>query len=85
MGRDEEGRDALMARAPRDEGPHGRLVGPSTVFAKGLRDSRRATAIAVAFVAFVMLVGAAAVASAFGTVEARQQMIGLSSTLPAIF
>ena len=32
-----------------------------------------------------MLVGAAAVASAFGTVEARQQMIGLATTLPGIF
>jgi ABC-2 type transport system permease protein len=61
------------------------LVGPSSVFAKGLRDSRRAILVAVVFVAFVMLVGAAAVASAFGTAEARQQMIGLSSTLPAIF
>jgi ABC-2 type transport system permease protein len=36
-------------------------------------------------VTFVMLVGAAAIASAFGTVETRQQMIGLATTLPAIF
>ena len=85
MGHGEEGRVALTVRAMQDEEPPARLVGPSTVFAKGLRDSRRAIAIAVAFVAFVMLVGAAAVASAFGTAEARQQMIALSSTLPAIF
>ena len=32
-----------------------------------------------------MLVGAAAIASAFGTVETRQQMVGLATTLPAIF
>jgi ABC-2 type transport system permease protein len=60
-------------------------VGPSSVFAKGLRDSRWSIAVASGFIAFVMLVGGAAVASAFGTVEARQQMIALSATLPAIF
>jgi ABC-2 type transport system permease protein len=65
--------------------PPAQLVGPSSVFAKGMRDSRRATAVAVAFVAFVMLVGAAAIASAFGTVETRQQVIGLATTLPAVF
>src|SRR4029079_3712629 len=62
-----------------------RLAGPSSVFAKGLRDSRWSIAIVIAFLAFVMLVGAAAVASAFGTLEARRQMIGLATTLPGIF
>jgi len=61
------------------------LAGSSSIFSKSLRDSRRAIAIAIAFVAFVLLVGAAAVASAFGTVETRQQMVGLATTLPAIF
>ena len=60
-------------------------MGPSSVFAKGLRDSRWSIAVAAGFIAFVMLVGGAAVASAFGTVETRQQMISLSTTLPAIF
>jgi ABC-2 type transport system permease protein len=55
------------------------------VFAKGIRDSRWSIAIVIAFLGLVMLVGAAAVASAFGTVEARQQMIGLATTLPGIF
>ena len=62
-----------------------RLVGPAGVFAKGLRDSRWSIAVAVGFIAVVMLVGAAAVASAFGTVETRRQMIGLAAALPAIF
>jgi polyether ionophore transport system permease protein len=65
--------------------PAAGLIGPSSIFAKGLRDSRWAIVIACVFVGFVMLVGAAAVAAAFGTVEARRQMIALSTTLPAIF
>lgn len=48
-------------------------------------DSRRAIAIAAAFIAFVMLVGGAAIASAFGTVETRQQMVALASSLPSVF
>jgi ABC-2 type transport system permease protein len=84
VGSGEEGRGALTAPS-RHPATRPRLSGPSSVFAKSLRDSRRAIAIAVAFVAFVMLAGAAAVASAFGTVETRQQMVGLATTLPAIF
>ena len=85
MGPVEEGRVALTART--GEVPAGRsgLAGPAGVYGKTLRDSRRAIAMAIAFVAFVMLVGAAAIASAFGTVETRQQMVGLATTLPAIF
>jgi ABC-2 type transport system permease protein len=62
-----------------------RLAGPSTVFGKALRDSRSAIALAIGFLAFVMLIGAAAIASAFGTVETRQQMAGLATRLPSIF
>jgi ABC-2 type transport system permease protein len=62
-----------------------RLTGPSSVFGKAFRDSRRAIALAIAFLAFVMLAGAAAIASAFGTVETRQQMVALATTLPSVF
>ena len=85
MGPGEEGRVALTARARGGADRPARLAGPSSVFAKSVRDSRRAIAIAIVFVAFVMLVGAAAIASAFGTVETRQQMLALAGTLPPIF
>jgi len=55
------------------------------VFRKTLRDSRRALLIAVAFIVVFILIGAAAVASAFGTVETRQEMVGLATTLPGVF
>ena len=85
MGHGEEGRGALTAPTGNSASRPGALAGSSSIFSKSLRDSRRAIAIAIAFVAFVLLVGAAAVASAFGTVETRQQMVGLATTLPAIF
>jgi ABC-2 type transport system permease protein len=85
VGPGEERRVALTARVGEAPAGRSRLAGPASVFGKTLRDSRRAIAIAIAFVAFVMLVGAAAIASAFGTVETRQQMVGLATTLPAIF
>src|SRR5262245_48410246 len=62
-----------------------RLRGPSSVFTKTLRDSRRALLIAVVFLVLFILVGAAAVASAFGTVETRQEMVTLATTLPGVF
>ena len=75
----------MTARVDVIPGQSLRLAGPSTVFAKALRDSRRAIALAVGFLAFVLLVGGAAIASAFGTVETRQQMVGLATMLPSIF
>lgn len=85
MGPGDEGRGALTPRPTTTAGQPPRLAGPSTVFGKDLRDSRGAIALAIVFLAFVMLVGAAAIASAFGTVETRQQMLGLATTLPSIF
>ena len=63
----------------------GRLNGLGSVFGKTLRDSRRALIIAVVFIVLMIIVGAAAIASAFGTPETRQQMITLANTLPAAF
>ena len=62
-----------------------RLLGLGTVFGKTMRDSRRAIAIALAFILLMVLAGVAAFASAFGTPETRQEMISLATTLPAVF
>jgi ABC-2 type transport system permease protein len=62
-----------------------RLYGLGSVFGKTLRDSRRALIIAIVFIVLMIVVGAAAIASAFGTPETRQQMITLATTLPAAF
>jgi putative exporter of polyketide antibiotics len=84
------GRPPLAGPATGDEIAHGsfgqlRLTGPGRVFGKALRDSRRAVAFAIAFLAFVLLVGAAAIASAFGTAATRQEMVALANTLPSVF
>jgi ABC-2 type transport system permease protein len=62
-----------------------RLTGASSLFSKTLLDSRRALVLAAGFLAFVLLTGAAAVASAFGTAQARQEMVQLSQALPSVF
>jgi ABC-2 type transport system permease protein len=61
------------------------LFGLGTVFGKTMRDSRRAVILALVFITLMVLSGAAAIGSAFGTVESRQQMINLALTLPAVF
>ena len=61
------------------------LFGLGTVFGKTVRDSRRAVILALVFITLMVLSGAAAIGSAFGTVESRQQMINLALTLPAVF
>lgn len=62
-----------------------RIYGFGSIFGKTLRDSRRALVLAVSFLSFFILVGAAAIASAFGTPETRQEMIALATTLPSVF
>lgn len=85
MGHGEEGRDSLIVQRPADAGAVPRLRGPSGVLWKTVLDSRRAFALAVGFLAFVLLTGAAAVVSAFGTAAARQEMVSLSQALPSVF
>ena len=62
-----------------------RIWGFGSIFGKSLRDSRRAILIAVIFLGFVLLTGAAAIATAFGTVQTRQEMSNLARTLPSVF
>lgn len=62
-----------------------RIYGFGSIYGKSLRDSRRATLIAVTFLGFVLLTGAAAIASAFGTATTRQEMVALATTLPSVF
>lgn len=61
------------------------LFGLGSVFGKSMRDSRRAIVIALVFIALMLISGAAAIASAFGTPETRQEMINLATTLPPVF
>lgn len=85
MGHGEEGRGALIgARAP-VAGAAIRLVGPASVLLKTILDARRAFGLALVFLAFVLLTSAAAVASAFGTVATRQELVAMSAALPSVF
>jgi ABC-2 type transport system permease protein len=56
-----------------------------TVFTKTLLDSRRAIVLAAGFTVFFLLVGAAAIATAFGTEATRREMVQLATTLPSVF
>jgi ABC-2 type transport system permease protein len=85
VGHGEEGRDSLIDRRSVGAGASPRLTGPSSLLWKTILDSRRALVLAVGFLAFVLLTGAAAVVSAFGTAEARQEMVSLSQALPSVF
>jgi len=61
------------------------IYGFGSIFGKTIRDSRRALLLVDLFLAFFILVGAAAIASAFGTPETRQEMVALATTLPSVF
>jgi ABC-2 type transport system permease protein len=74
-------RGRTMGRTP----VRGRLYGLGSIFGKTLRDSRRSIIIATTFLLFVLLTGAAAIASAFGTAATRQEMVALATTLPGVF
>lgn len=65
--------------------PWSRVMGLSSVFAKSLRDSRRA-ALVVGFMAgLFMLATAAPVAAEFETVQKRQLLVTSMTALPAVF
>ena len=85
MGHGEEGRGALTVRPAPAASAAGGRAGPSSVLWKSILDARRAFGLAVIFLAFVLLTSAAAVATAFGTAETRQQMVAMSAALPSVF
>jgi len=60
------------------------VIGLGSIFAKTLRDSRRAIAIGSLFLAAVIVSGAAAMAAAFGTAATRQQAKALADTMPPV-
>jgi ABC-2 type transport system permease protein len=62
----------------------GRARGLGSVFAKTLRDSRRAILIATIFLAAVILTGGAAMASAFGTSATRHEAADLAAAMPPV-
>jgi polyether ionophore transport system permease protein len=61
-----------------------RARGLGSVFAKTLRDSRRAILIATIFLAAVILTGGAAMATAFGTAATRHEAADLAAAMPPI-
>ena len=61
-----------------------RARGLGSVFAKTLRDSRRAILIATIFLASVILTGGAAMAAAFGTAATRHEAADLAAAMPPI-
>jgi ABC-2 type transport system permease protein len=62
----------------------GRARGLGSVFAKTLRDSRRAVLIATIFLAVVILTGGAAMATAFGTEATRHEAADLAAAMPPV-
>lgn len=61
-----------------------RARGLGSVFAKTLRDSRRAILIASVFLGVVILTGGAAMATAFGTEATRHEAADLAAAMPPI-
>ena len=72
------------SRRPQSTDRLSRVYGLGTIFAKSLRDSRRATLLAGIGVGLIVLATATQVASEFGTAEARATMATLPEQLPAI-
>jgi ABC-2 type transport system permease protein len=61
-----------------------RFYGFGSVFAKTIRDSRRATIIVTAVLAFLLILVSAAVASAFSTPESRAELAAVIAAVPPI-
>jgi ABC-2 type transport system permease protein len=61
-----------------------RLYGLGSLFGKTLRDSRRAALIVGGFLIFIWLTIGSAIASTFGTLQARAEGITLTTSLPPI-
>ncbi len=61
-----------------------RSIGLRSVFTKTLRDSRAAVLLAGVFIVVVMISAGAAMATAFGTPEARQQAARIAEAMPPI-
>lgn len=61
-----------------------RLFGFGSVFGKTLRDSRLAVIIVPALLGGMALVGGGSMSSTYGTVEARQELAAMSTSLPPV-
>ena len=61
-----------------------RIYGFGSVFAKALRDSRRATIVAAALLAIMFLGVAKAITTEFDTVASRAEMVALIKSLPPV-
>lgn len=61
-----------------------RLYGLGSIFAKAMRDSRRATIVAAGLLALVFIGVAKAIVTEFDTPESRNEMVALITALPPI-
>jgi len=61
-----------------------RVYGFGSIFAKTIRDSRRATIVVAAVLGFLLILVSAAIASAFSTPESRAQVAALIAAVPPI-
>ena len=70
----------------RSAAPSGRsrIYGFGSVFAKTIRDSRRATIVVAAVLGFLLILVSAAVASAFSTPESRAELAAVIAAVPPI-
>ena len=81
-----DARSAAVARLGRSHAsPVGRVVGLGSLFGKTLRDSRRAALIVGAILAAIALATASQLNSQFSTEQARREIVGSVSQMPAIF
>lgn len=74
---------AVVAQRIARRGPLESVYGFGTIFAKGLRDSRRAVLFVGIGVGLIIFVTAATVASQFPTAAERASLVALSTDLPA--
>jgi ABC-2 type transport system permease protein len=65
--------------------PWSRVIGLSSVFAKSLRDSRRAALVVGLLGGLFMLATAAPIAAEFDTAEMRRLLVTSMTALPAVF
>jgi len=74
-----------LAATPTTPSLASRVYGFGSVFGKTLRDSRRAMLLVGGFLSVIWLTTGSTMATAFGTVASRQEVVQLTETLPPLF
>ena len=74
-----------LAATPTTPSLASRVYGFGSVFGKTLRDSRRAMLLVGGFLSVIWFTTGSTMATAFGTVASRQEVVQLTETLPPLF